>query len=142
MNKKNLEKLLFESFDRSLNEKETSLLEAGLKNSKDLENLRLQIVNMRKLLGNSAPRNFNGFFETRVMQAISNQISRNPTTSSIANLLSLSFNKVIITATVILVILMTYNIGTGNSGLLDNLLGLSKTTIEYAFDPALQLISN
>ncbi|MEI7811480.1 MAG: hypothetical protein WCJ01_03540 [Ignavibacteria bacterium] len=137
MIKKEIEQLIYESFDRSLSQKEGLILREALRSSKELRTLQKQIGAIRRTVSEIPKSEFKPFFETRMMGILKN---RSGQPAGIAELITLSFSRVAIAASIVLVILTTYNIQMGTSGLKNNLLGYSKPNIENAFDPTLQFI--
>lgn len=140
MKKKNLEKLIFKSFDGTLTEKETAAFEYELKNSSEAKKLFAELRSLREGIENLPLLTFKPFFEERVLEKLKTEKSQSESHQNLPEALGLSFRKFAIAAVLVLALLITYNLNNGNSYSIENLLGTYKTPLEYALDPTLNLI--
>lgn len=130
MNKKIL-KLLYKSFDADLSEKEKSLLENALNTSELLREEKLKIEKMRKTVSDSVEKSFSPFFAERVMQKIEEPKSNlNDTIDEYFNSLVLSFRRVALAGSVVVLVLLINNFITGGGISLDTALSLQQVSIE------------
>ena len=142
MRTKQIEKLLVRSFDKKLGSREQKLLDEALEKSPDLMRLQQEIVLLRKRLSHRSTPSYRPFFEERVMQRIS---SRRPEEHDFywwyLPLID-SFRKVAITALILLILLISYNLKNGNSYSINHLFGKSGYELENAFDPVQNLLGS
>ena len=129
MDKKIL-KLLYRSFDDELNKKERDKLEKALKKSKELQEEREQIIAQRQALAASSPPSFNAFFAERVMNRIETLGQKNNGLESFYETLILMFRRFAIVGAAILLLLLIYNLQTGNILSSDEVLFASDFTFE------------
>ena len=113
MDKKIL-KLLYRSFDDELNEQEREQLEKALKESKELQKEREQILAQRQALAASSAPSFKPFFAERVMSRIETLGRKNNGFESFYQTLLLIFRRFAIVGAGILLLLLIYNLQTGD----------------------------
>jgi hypothetical protein len=113
MDKKIL-KLLYRSFDDELNEKEREQLEKALKKSKELQEEREQIIAQRQALAASSEPSFKPFFAERVMNRIESLGRRNNGLESFYEILLLMFRRFAVIGAALLLLLLIYNLQTGD----------------------------
>ena len=113
MDKKIL-KLLYRSFDDELNEKEREQLEKALKESKELQEEKEQIIAQRQALAASSPPSFQPLFAERVMNRIEKLGPQNNGFESFYETLILMFRRFAIVGAAILLLLLIYNLQTGD----------------------------
>jgi hypothetical protein len=140
MKNKKTEKLLYKSFDVSLNKEEAEQLESALKNSAGLKKEYDEIKELREEIKNSAVTSFKPFFEERLLNKLNNSSSAQNMFWDAQNSFVISFRKIGLTAICILIILLSYNLKSGNSYSIKNIFGISNAGIEYAFDPVQSLM--
>lgn len=134
MNKK-IEKLIYKSLDGALSKNEADILEKELQESVNLRNEYKLIKETRKMVSENAVFSFEPFFEERVLQKMNEPEAKETNGIFEINLIPLTFRKIALAALIVLAILITYNLNSGNNYSIENLLGISHTNIEYAFNP-------
>lgn len=133
MDKKIL-KLLYRSFDDNLNEKERKQLDEALKVSKELRKEREQILAQRQALAESSAASFEPLFPERVMSRIDSLGQKKNGFESFYDTLLFMFQRLAIVGAAILLILLIYNLQTGDI--------LSSEEILYASDFTFEKILN
>jgi len=113
MDKKIL-KLLYRSFDDELNGKERKQLEEAMKESKKLQKEREQILAQRQALAESSTSSFKSFFPERVMSRIESLGQKKNGFESFYETLLWMFRRFAIVGAAILLILLVYNLQTGD----------------------------
>lgn len=140
MKKKNLEKLIYKSLDGILTDKEAASLEAEMRNSAEAKNLYSEILLMRKNIEALPAPDFSPLFESRVMSKLNGDKLNNSRSQNSPDMLGIIFKKFAFAAVLILLLLITYNLNSGNSYSIENLLGTFTTPLELALDPSINLI--
>jgi hypothetical protein len=140
MKNKKIELLLYKSFDSELSKEESESLNKELESSDELRELYSQTSRIRELAADSASYGINPFFEEIVLKKINEASTKNSSIPGMSEQLVHSFAKVAFTATIVLVLLVFYNLNKGNNLSIENALGKSKSPIEVAFDPTFNLI--
>lgn len=139
MKKSKLEELLYKSFDSpGLSGREQALLNEALESSPELRKLRDEILSIRSSVKETRQSDFSPYFESRLLSKINRRAEN--IRGSLAESLSVSFRRVALSAAIVLLVLVTYNLNAGNDGIISYLFGITSETVEYAFDPATQLI--
>lgn len=133
MDKKIL-KLLYRSFDDELNEKERKKLEEAMKESKELQKEREQILAQRHALAESSAPSFKPHFSNRVMDRIEMLGQKKNGFESFYETLLLMFRRFAIIGAAILLLLLIYNLQTGDI--------LSTNEIMFASDFTFEEILN
>lgn len=133
MDKKIL-KLLYRSFDDELNEKEWKQLDEAIKASKELQKEREQILAQRQALAESSAPSFEPLFPERVMSRIDSLGPKKNGFESFYDTLLFMFRRFAIVGAAILLILLIYNLQTGDI--------LSSEEILYASDFTFERILN
>ena len=133
MDKKIL-KLLYRSFDDELNGKERKQLEEAMKESKELQKEREQILAQRQALAESSTSSFKSFFPERVMSRIESLGQKKNGFESFYETLLWMFRRFAIVGAAILLILLVYNLQTGDI--------LSTEEIMFASDFTFEQILN
>lgn len=136
------QKLIYKSFDGILTEKEQAALNEVLESSEELRKFREETLTLRNNIKNSAYSEFDPYFESRLLAKISQPPKQSGLLSGLSDSLEFSFRKIIITAAVLLIMLVLYNVKQGNLSSIENILGIYNTPIEYALDPAFNLFGN
>ena len=134
MKKKKIERLIYKSLDGKLTHKESESLKYELERSAEFESEYRNTIKLREEINKGAEKSFKPFFEERLLNRLHNstgKIKYNPQVISLA----ISFRPIAVAAALILLLLLTYNLGSGNNYSINKLLGESQTNIEYAFDP-------
>ena len=129
MNKKILE-LLYRSFDDDLEEKEQKQLAEALKNSEELRKEKEQILAQRRAVSLSAEKSFKPFFAERVMKRIQSMGEKENTLEILYESLKVMFRRFAIAGAVVLIALIIYNLGTGESLSMDEAFYVSDLTFE------------
>lgn len=132
MNKKILE-LLYRSFDSDLEEEELRLLEEELEKSSELRAEKEQILARREAVSKTASLSFRPFFAERVMNRIQ-EISQKNGLEAYYETFKAIFRRFAIVGAVVMIALIVYNLGAGDS--------LSAEEIFYASDVTLDEILN
>jgi len=131
MDKKIL-KLLYRSFDEELNKKENRQLEAAMKQSEELRLERDRILAQRQALAESPKSSFKPFFAERVMSQIESLGEKKNGLETFYETLLVMFRRFALAGAAILIILLLYNLRTGDA--------LSTDEIFYASDVAIEEI--
>ncbi len=133
MDKKIL-KLLYRSFDDELGEKEKKQLEKALHKSETLQKERERIILQRQVIADSPQPAFTPYFAERVMGRIESLgEKKNGLETFYVTLLSM-FRRLAFAGAAILLILLIYNLRTGDA--------LSTDEIFYSSDNAIEEISD
>lgn len=128
MNKKILE-LLYRSFDDDLDEKEQKQLAEALENFDELRREKEEISAQRKAISSSAAQSFKPFFAERVMERIDSTYEKNGLEIFYETLKAV-FRRFAIIGAVLLIALILYNLGTGDSLSMDEAFYVSDLTFE------------
>lgn len=135
MKSNEINKLIYKSFDGSLTKKESTKLERCLKESEEIQKEFNRLKVIRDKISGSALTSFKPFFEERVMTKINYPAKNEDYLSNWTISLVSSFRRIALTAIIILVVLVTYNLNNGNKYSIENLLGINETSMEHDFDP-------
>ena len=139
MKTKELENLLYKSFDGSLSKKEQTLLNSGLEQSEELRKLRDQIKDLRDVVQKSKKDSVKPFFEERLLNKL-NASSKSDKFGEWTESFVFSFRRIVFAAVIFLGFLILYNVNQGNFSGIENIFGTYKTPVEYALDPATYLL--
>jgi anti-sigma factor RsiW len=127
-------KLLYRSFDDELNEKEREQLEKAMKESKELQKEKERILAQRQALAESSSPSFKPLFAERVMNRIETLGQKNNGFESFYETLLLMFRRFAIIGAAILLILLIYNLRTGDALSTDEIFYASDVAIEKMID--------
>jgi hypothetical protein len=142
MRTEKFEKLVYKYLDGNLSSKESSILKFEMENFAEHLKIYNQIVEIRKAVSNTADETFKPFFENRVLENIAAGSYTGMSLNGLADSLALYFRKIVLTAAIMLALLITYNLTNGNKYSIENILGISKTNYEYAFNPLNNLMGD
>ncbi|MGE5352782.1 MAG: hypothetical protein ACM3P0_11910 [Acidobacteriota bacterium] len=140
MKKSKLELLIYKSLDSKLTGDESVLLQNELQNSEEFLKLYKQIIEMRKAVSSSAETSFDPFFEQRVLSKLSMPETKAQPLSGLTESLTLSFRKVVLIGSVVLLALISYNVASGENYSIENIMGTYSAPLEYALDTTYNLI--
>ena len=140
MKKKELEKLIYKSLDSKLSEKEHETLITELMKSDEYFSEYNRLLEIRHAVSETKETDFEPFFEERLLKKLNHTVNDEKYFDLLSNSLFASFRRVAVAAIIILIILVSYNLNSGNNYSIQNLLGLSQAKIENAFDPFLNLM--
>lgn len=129
MDKKIL-KLLYRSFDDEPNEREQEQLEHALKESVELQKEKERILVQRQALSESTPPTFEPLFAERVMNRIESLGKKKSGIESFYESLWVMFRRFAIVGTALLLILLIYNLQSGDILSTDEILFASDFTFE------------
>ena len=120
--------LLYHSFDSELEENEKKQLEEALAHSEELRREKKQIQAQRKLISAGAVRSFRPYFAERVINGIieTKEKSRDALYDSFKSV----FQRFVIAGALLLVALIIYNLGIGESLSMDEVFYASEWTVE------------
>ena len=135
MNKK-IRKLLYRSFDGELTPAEQQRLDRALEHSKELQQEKAQITAMRQLIARSSVQTFQPFFAERIMQQIRSLEKSN---HQFFESLFFVFRPVAIAATVVLIVLISYNIVKSRNVSFAVAFAEPQITLEQVLEPTLPL---
>lgn len=138
--KKKLLKLLYKSFDAEITPSEKKTLEQGKQLYPELGRIRGEISGIRLDVKNYGKKDFPADFENNLLRKLNPVFLMNEIHGRITDELTISFRKVSLSGVIVLVFLLLYNLNAGNNNIARNLLGLSETNIEYAYNPSVQLM--
>ena len=133
MDKKIL-RLLYRSFDDELSESEAGKLEQALAESKELRREREQILAQRQALAESSAPSFKPLFAERVMDRIETLGHKKNGFESFYETLLLVFRRFAIIGVAILLLLVIYNLRTGDALTTDEIFYASDVAIEEIID--------
>jgi hypothetical protein len=139
MNAKKIERLINKSLDTDLSRKEAIQLNKELLQSEDLLKKYSQIESIREAISISTDAEFRPGFEERLIRKIQ-FIKKEKYYFTWSDSLVLSFRRIALTAVIVLIVLVSYNLSNGNKYSLESLLGINDTSIEHAYDPLQNLI--
>ena len=131
---KTILKLLYRSFDDELNPEEKEHLDRALKESEELRKEKEQILAQRQALRESSAPSFKPLFAERVMNRIDTLGPKNNGFESFYETLILIFRRFAIVGAAILLLLLIYNLQSGDI--------LSSEEILFASDFAFEEILN
>lgn len=130
MKKNKILDLLYRSFEEELEEKEQKQLEEAIKNFEELRREKGQISVMRKTVSDSAARSFKPFFAERVMNRIIEAEEKERSLAAIYEPLKAVFRRLAIAGAIVMIALIVYNLGIGESFTLDEAFYVSELTLE------------
>lgn len=133
-NKKIIE-LLYRSFDDNLKEKEQKQLAETLENSKELRQEKELIAAQRQAVSDSAAQSFKPFFAERVMNRIKEISEKKNTLETFYDTFKAVFQRFAIAGAVIMLALIIYNLGIGDSLSIEEIFYAS----DFTFEEILQL---
>ncbi len=131
---KKILKLLYRSFDDELDEKEQKQLEEALQRSGALRKESEKILAHRQAMAESPTPAFNPFFAERVMSRIESLGEKKNGLETFYKTLLAMFRRLAIVGAAILLILLIYNLKTGDALSTDNIFYASDDTIEKLID--------
>lgn len=131
-------KLLYESFDRDLNESEREILENELSGSDELRREKDSLMSIRKMVSLRAEQNFEPFFADRVMSRIRGQNAGKEYKELFENI-SILFRPIAIAATVIIITLVSLNLFRSDRISLENAIVVPDVTLTDAYNPITDL---
>ena len=131
-------KLLYESFDRDLNDSELDRLNEALSDSDELRRDKNAIKKIRELVSSRDEQNFEPFFADRVMNKIQIERAGKESLEFLENI-ALLFRPLAIAATVIIITIVSFNLFKGEQVNLENALVIPDITIADAYNPIMDL---
>ena len=131
-------KLLYRSFDTSLNPEEQKKLDEAMEQSDQLRKESERIKIIRKKLEANKEQSFNPFFADKVMQRI-NKISIMDNNELFYESLFKVFKPVMVAAILLIIGISSYNIANTRQFSLEGVLAVPEVTLEQAFDPSLSI---
>ena len=123
-------KLLYRSFDDELNPNEREKLDHALKRSEELRKEKERILAQRQALAASAASSFKPFFAERVMSKIESLDRKKNGLESFYETLLFMFRRLAIIGAAIGLLLLIYNLQTGDVLSADDILYASDFTFE------------
>jgi hypothetical protein len=137
---KQIEDLLYESFDRELAPDERKRLDDALKSSDTLRHKKNMLEKMRRQLTSAgADASFRPFFADRVMRAIHSQNETKTSVDPFWESLIGIFRPVAISVAIAVIVLLSYNIWRSQSISLASVLGEPDISFEQALNPTFAL---
>ena len=133
MDKKIL-KLLYRSFDEALNEEEKEQLEKALKECEELRIEKERLLAQRQALAESPGHSFKPQFAERVMGRIQTLDQKKNGIESFYDALLVMFRKFAIVGAAILLLLLIYNLQTGDILSSEEIMFASDFTFEEILD--------
>jgi anti-sigma factor RsiW len=127
-------KLLYRSFDDELTEKERARLEKAVKESDDLRKEKDRILAQREALAESAAPSFRSLFPERVMRRIESLDQKKNGFESFYETLLVVFRRFAIVGAAILLLLLIYNLQSGDILSSDEIYYASDLTFEEILD--------
>jgi len=137
---KNLQDLLYRSFDSDLNPEEQKMLSEALSQSEKLRQEKEMIASLRENIKGSKTTSFNPFFADRVLENIKSSEQTNENEKFFESLF-VFFRPIAIAATVLIIIIAGYNMSSTGHFSLEGALGIPEVTIDDVFDPTLALVT-
>jgi len=131
---KMIKQLLYESFDRELNEREKNILNFALIDSEELQKEKENIILMRDKLSNQAEQGFSGSFVHKVMSEVQRLSKQKDNYEFFENVYML-FRPVVIAATVLIITLVSLNFLKSEKISLEGAIAVPDVTISDAYDP-------
>jgi len=133
-------KLLYRSFDEKLTPAEQQQLKEALNQSKELQEEQKRIAEMRIKIKESSTQSFKPFFAERVMQKISRSCEKENKQEMFFDSLFSIFRPMAIAATILLLVIMSYNIMKTDRLSLAGAFATTEVSLEEAVDPTLLLV--
>lgn len=106
----NIRKLLYESFDRKLSEKEAEKLKTALSKSNKLNKEKSELSYMREMVFRNAQKDFSPGFELEVMRKLNLAGTKETYPVMFFNTLSKSFRPLAFASIIFILITLTYNV--------------------------------
>ena len=131
---KKILKLLYQSFDDELNPKEKERLDRALKESEELRKEKEQILAQRQALADSSVPGFKPLFPERVMSRIESPQKKKNGFESFHETILLMFRRFAIVGAAILLLLLIYNLQTGDILTTEEIMFASDFTFEEILD--------
>jgi hypothetical protein len=136
MNKKILE-LLYRSFDDELTQAEQQRLDQALSELKELREEKSRIAQMRTVISDSGRESFKPFFAEKLIRRIR---EAKQAQESFFDSLIYVFRPVVIAATILLIVLMSYNLFKSDHKSVASAFAEPEITLEHALDPTISLV--
>lgn len=133
-----IKKLLYESFDRGLNERERNILNAALAESARLRKEKEDIMQMRNELSSQNGQKFKPFFVDQVMNEIRAWKDQKDS-NEYFDYISVLFRPVAIAATILIIALVSLNFIKSDRVSLEGAIAVPEVTITDAYDPIVDL---
>jgi len=128
---KKIRKLLYHSFDSDLKEKEKKLLEKALESSEQIRHEKEDISHLRQAVADSTVKSFKPFFAERLMKRIvSADNKKEDSLEGFYLSLKLIFKRLAIAGSVIMLLLILYNLKIGDALSSEEAFYVSETAIE------------
>ena len=131
---KMIKQLLYESFDRELNEREKNILNFALIDSEELQREKESIILMRNKLNNQAESGFSGSFINKVMSEVQRLSKQKDNYEFFDNVYTL-FRPVVIAATLLIIALISLNFIKSENISIEDAIAVPDVTISDAYDP-------
>ena len=131
---KMIKQLLYESFDRELNEREKNILNFALIDSEELQREKESIILMRNKLNNQAESGFSGSFINKVMSEVQRLSKQKDNYEFFENVYML-FRPVVIAATLLIIALISLNFIKSENISIEDAIAVPDVTISDAYDP-------
>lgn len=132
--------LLYRSFDSELSKEEQEQLEQALIDSEELRREKENIRALRQSISMQKRQSFKPFFADRVMAKIAETKQKNDEELFFESLFAL-FRPVAIAATILIIIVIGYNISASGQVSVDSALAVPDLSLEEVFDPTISLIA-
>lgn len=128
---KKIRKLLYRSFDSGLKENEKELLEKAMENSEQFREEKEKIIRLRQAVADSTVKSFKPFFAERVMnRIISAENKKEDSLEGFYRSLKPVFRRLAIVGSVIMLVLILYNLKIGDALSSEEAFYASEATIE------------
>jgi hypothetical protein len=141
MNRKII-KLLYRSFDGELTPEEKTKLKLALQNSSTLRAEKTRIEQLRGVLADQQTLSFKPFFADRVMQKIMNLTDSKSVHELFFESLYSLFRPVVIAVTILLFVLISYNLSKSDQITLNQALAQPEVSLEQLLNPIEFLIED
>jgi hypothetical protein len=128
--RKKISKLLYLSFDEKLDPDEQGRLEKALTESKALKEEQKRILEMRNIISTTTADSFKPFFAERVMKRILHEKQKTFVINNLFDSLLSVFRPLSLVTLLVIIVILAYNLGTGDSFSLDSAFGIPEYTIE------------
>jgi hypothetical protein len=130
--------LLYRSFDTELSPEEEEQLYLALKQSEELRIEKERITALRDNIASGKNQSFEPFFADRVMGKLYDMEKEKEEDFFFEGLFTL-FRPVAIAATIFIIIVIGYNIGSSGQISLEGALAVPEVTLDEVYDPTLTL---
>ncbi|MBN2010115.1 hypothetical protein JW960_12290 [candidate division KSB1 bacterium] len=129
--------LLYQSFERALTQLEQKRLDEALKTSETLRREKAVLERLRqRVTDSSVDTKFRPFFADRVMSRIRSQTATGLRIESVWEGIIAAFRPIAIAATVVMIVLISYNLFKSKTISVASALGEPDITLEQVVDPA------